>query len=120
MQKMLSVSISAIVVLLVLGSARADEVFNSVTYYSKMSVSSGRYINLNYSPTGKTIVRAKYAASTTGNNCLYCARNGTSASASEPVFCFFPSVEKNSGSTITLKRIPVGSALSQMMFTSLR
>lgn len=94
MRKLLTVSISAVVVLLVLGSARADEVFNSVTYYSKMSVSSGRYINLNYSPTGKTIVRAKYAASTTGNNCLYCARNGTSASASEPVFCFFPSVDK--------------------------
>lgn len=92
MQKMLSVSISAIAGMVLSFVALADADFESATFYNKMKVTSKAYVNTGYAPKGGTIVRAKYSPSGTGNACLYCARLSTSRNKDNPDFTFFVAV----------------------------
>ena len=74
----------------------ADETFDGCTFYSRLKVfgggQSGPAIDVGFMPKGTTSVDAKYRVhDTSGNSCLFCARNSSTASAG-PHFSFFTSV----------------------------
>ena len=74
----------------------ADETFDGCTFYSRLKVfgggQSGPAIDVGFMPNGTTSVDAKYRVhDTSGNSCLFCSRNSSSADKG-PHFTFFTSV----------------------------
>lgn len=92
MQKMLSVSISAIAGMVLSFAAWADADYESAVFYNKVKVTRKAYVNTGYAPKGGTIVRAKYSPGDKSNGCLYCARHSTSRGKDNPDFTFFVAV----------------------------
>ena len=76
--------------------ALADADFDGCTFYTRLKVSgggqSGPAIDVGFMPKGTTSVDAKYRVhDTSGNSCLFCSRNSSSADKG-PHFTFFTSV----------------------------